>query len=302
MRMPADRDKVLAALASAGAAGLTQTQISYDILRHRSRADLEELLEGLHGEGLVARHRMETPTVDRPTIRWQLKEAISHAAERAESNGAQVASWTPALGEGWVAWSDVIYIAEAGVPRGYALRQGKHVAIKQRRRNKTRRRLEPKLTDEQRGIRHVAHKALASAVRSGFIERRGEWCRLLRDPVRSQRPWMEAVYNVLGDAHSTLTGRWQPKPRKTLASVMQAHVGRTLFPDEFVRRLPGRAGSWDPEDLEICTRLRAKSASRPSARKALEDYLQARLADTAAPQEWKQFHVQLPRKRGADLR
>lgn len=112
-------------------------------------------------------------------------------------------------GEGWVPWSDVVYMAEAGVPRGYALRQGKRVRAKERQRVRTARRVEAVPTDEQRGIRHVALTALRGAIRAGYIERQGGWCRLLRDPVRSPRPWLEAAFHVLGRAHPTLTGEWQ---------------------------------------------------------------------------------------------
>lgn len=282
----------MAALASAGAAGLSQTQISYDVFRrHRTRAQLGALLDALAAEDQIE-SISEVSNGDRPTLRWREK-AISQTREEPVEETA--AADSQPCGEGWVPWKNLIYIAEAGVPRGYALRQGRKEMERQHKANNVEKTGRVILTDEQRGIRLVAREGLRLAVRAGFIERQGDWGRLLRDPTMMQRPWMEGVYTILGRAHPTLTGEFIPKPPKTLASVMEAHLGRKLLPEEYVRRRPGCAGSWDPADMKLCSRL-LKPNDVEAHRHSLDEY-HARVAQAPRIQEPRQFEVNLPKKR-----
>jgi hypothetical protein len=298
--MASDRDKVLAALAHAGAAGLTQTEINTNVFgRHRTQAVLGELLGSLATEGRVT-VETERGRDDRPTLRWREK-ANSHVRPEPvvemevgppEPNGA---AWTPPDGAGWVPWKHVVYIAEAGVPRGYALRQGRRMRERKRRRNTTAKTVEPTMTDEQYGIRQISREALRKAVDHGFIERRGDWARLLRNPVVTQRPWMEAAFAILGKAHPTLSGEFTPKPPKTLVSVKEAALGRRLLPEEFVKREPGYAGTWDPEHIEIRVRM-PHTSSVTEMEKFLAAY-RDRVADAPRIVEPRQFEVNLPKNR-----
>lgn len=284
--MPTDEDKVLAALASAGAAGLTQTQVRRDVFHHhRNEQQIVELRDRLCAEELVECLE-ERKNGDRPALRWRVKASIHTRVQPHEG---------PPDGEGWVRWKDVLYIAEAGVPRGFALRQGKKVTARWQSRYKARAEGRVVRNDEQRGIRYVAHNALRRAVAGGFIERQGDWARLLRDPVVSQRPWMEAAYSILGRVHPTLTGEFIPKPPKTLVSVKEAELGRKLLPDEFLRRKPGKGGSWDPEDIEVRVRL-PYTSSAAEMEGFIADY-HARVAEAPRIQAPKTFEVNLPKNR-----
>jgi hypothetical protein len=288
-----DKTKVLAALASAGAAGLTQTQISVDVLgRNRSATQIRELIEKLAADDVVERWKEPGPGRGGRHV-WKVR-VTSYATDGADAHAAD--EFTPAEGEGWVLWSEVLRIAEAGVPRGYALRQGKKHRAQARRRNKSRRRAAGGWPDEQYGARRISRAALHSAVYSGMIERRGDWCRLLREPTMMPRRWMEVAYQILGDAHPTLTGQFIPKPAKTLASVLQAHLGRELLPEEFVRRRPGRAGSWDPADMKLHSRMLKPTDVEENAQR-LADY-EARVAEAPAIVEHVPFMARLPKSRG----
>jgi hypothetical protein len=283
-----DRRKVLEALARAGASGLTQTQIYSDVFgRNRTRAELEALLTALAVEEPIIREVERNGSADRPITRWRMQEANASVRPNVVP---EEGDWTrSAAADGWVRWKDVVFIAEAGVPRGPALRLGRKLQQGAKR---------TVLSPEQRGIQHVVREALRRAVRSGYIERRGDWARLARDPVTSPRPWMDAVFTLLGEAHPTLTGRWYPKPPKTLRSVLEEHAGRQLLPEEFVRRRKGAPpGSWDPADIEVRTRLR-----RPATAEGLEAFVAAwkeRQQQAAPPvQGWRPMRVQLPSRRG----
>lgn len=202
-QVAADRARVLAALAEAGEAGLTQTEVSADVFaRNRRRGELAALLAKLAGENLVAADRERAPGADRPVVRWRLL---------ANSSPTGVLEEASPEGAGWVRWSDALAVAEAGVPERHALAVGKRVRAREAKRNKTRYRNRTSLSDLQRGTRSVARRALAEAVRAGTIERSGSWCRLARDPGRPPSIWMESVYLRLGEEHPTLTGRYQPK-------------------------------------------------------------------------------------------
>lgn len=282
----------MAALASAGAAGLTQTQIRRGVFHHhRTEQQMAELRDRLCAEESIECWEERT-NGDRPALRWRVKASMQ---TRAEADDETSADESRPCGDGWVPWKNLIYIAEAGVPRGYALRQGRKEMERQHKANNVEKTGRVILTDEQRGIRLVAREGLRLAVRASFIERQGDWGRLLRDPTMMQRPWMEGVYTILGRAHPTLTGEFTPKPPKTLASIMEAHLGRKLLPEEYVRRRPGCAGSWDPADMKLCSRL-LKPNDVEAHRHSLDEY-HARVAQAPRIQEPRQFEVNLPKKR-----
>jgi hypothetical protein len=202
-QVAADRVRLLAALAEAGEAGLTQTEVSADVFaRNRRRGELATLLAKLAGDDLVAAERERVPGADRPVIRWRL---LPNSSPTCVLEGASPE------GAGWVRWSDALAVAESGVPERYALAVGKRVRAREAKRNKTRYPNRRSLSDLQRGTRFVARRSLAEAVRAGTIERSGAWCRLSRDPLRPPSAWMELVYAGLGEEHPTLTGRYEPK-------------------------------------------------------------------------------------------
>lgn len=282
----------MAALASAGAAGLSQTEVYSGVFgRHLPKVKLEALRDEL-----VATERIDVRTEasngDRPVLRWREK---ANAQTREELDEDAAVTDARPCGEGWVLWKNLVYIAEAGVPRGYALRQGRKEMERQHKANRVEKPGRVVLTDEQRGIRLIAREGLRLAVRAGFIERQGEWGRLIRDPTMMQRPWMEGVYTILGRAHPTLTGEFTPKPPKTLASIMEAHLGRKLLPEEYVRRRPGCAGSWDPADMKLCSRL-LKPNDVEGHRHSLDEY-HARVAQAPRINEPRPFEVNLPKDR-----
>lgn len=71
--MPADREKVLTALASAGAVGLRQTQIYSEVFAyHRGSEEIRRMLDELTAEGLVE-SALERSHGDRPALRWRKK-------------------------------------------------------------------------------------------------------------------------------------------------------------------------------------------------------------------------------------
>jgi hypothetical protein len=202
-QVAADRARLIAALAEAGEAGLTQTEVSVDVFaRNRRRGELAALLAKLADESLVAADRERVPGADRPVVRWRLLP---------NSSPTGVVEGAPPEGAGWVRWSDALAVAEAGVPERHALAVGKRVRAREAKRNKTRFPNRRSLSDLQRGTRFVARRSLAEAVRAGTIERCGAWCRLTRDPLRPPSAWMELVYAGLGEEHPTLTGRYEPK-------------------------------------------------------------------------------------------
>jgi hypothetical protein len=205
-QVAADRTRVLAALAAAGEAGLTQTEVSAGVFtRNRTRAQLTALLDQLGGEDLVVSKCQKEPGVKRPIVRWRLIDTGANSFAPGDMAGA------PPEGEGWIPWSDALALAEASVASSWALRMGKRIRARERKRNKTRYPNRKTLSDQQRGARFVARRSLAEAQRSGIIERAGDWCRLGRDPLRPPSAWMERVYLRLGEEHPTLTGRYVPK-------------------------------------------------------------------------------------------
>jgi hypothetical protein len=108
---------------------------------------------------------------------------------------------------------------------------------------------------------------------------------------------MEAAFTILGREHPVLTGEWTPKPPKTMVTVKEAQLGRRLLPDEFLRRRPGRAGSLDPEDIEIRVRLPHTSSVAEMASFIVEYH--ARVAESPRIQEPRTFEVNLPKDRMA---
>jgi len=110
----------------------------------------------------------------------------------------------------------------------------------------------PKVSDEQRGATKLIGQAYRGYRDQGIIEEQGDWIRLVKNPPR--RPphhWYEALLHFVAEGHPTLDGKWRRKPKKTLRSVMEDALGRKLEPSELVRRRPGTAGSWDPDDIVL---------------------------------------------------
>lgn len=298
-----DESTLLDALATAGASGLNRTAISYDVFdRNRTKRQIDALVGDLVGRGIVETWKGRENGRRGPDVEWV--RIISYDRLKTEKKMSE--DWAPPENEGWVRWADVVYIAQAGVPRGYAKRQGKRVRQRRAEEGKvTRTKKKPRLSEEERaaaersdeqyGVRHIAGEALRSAVRHGSIERRGDWCRLLHDPTRTQRPWMEAAYSILGKAHPTLTGEYTPKPPKTLVSVKESELGRRLLPEEFVKREAGYAGTWDPDHIEIRVRL-PHTSSVAELEEAIAAYRQ-RVAEAPRIVEPRPFEVNLPKKR-----
>jgi hypothetical protein len=204
-QVAADRTRLLAALAAAGEVGLTQTEVSAGVFaRNRTRAQLTALLDQLAGENLVVSQHQKEPGVKRPIVRWRLIDTRANSFASGEAAGA------PPEGEGWIPWPDALTVAEASVDPRFALRMGKRIRARERKRNKTRYHNRTTLSDEERGARYLARRALSQAVRDGTIERAGQWCRLARNPRRQPGRFMYSVYARLGEAHPTLTGYWEP--------------------------------------------------------------------------------------------
>jgi len=307
-----DETKVRAALTKAGAAGLTQTDIRRDVFsHHRTKDQLRSLLDGLVDAGAIETWKQAGNGKGGPHLqRFRVSMHAARHVASSDDNGDPIAQeavvsmhpavepehvddWTPPDGEGWVKWGDVVRLAEAAVPPGFALRQGKKFKKKQ---HWTKKQLEA-IPNEQYaayGARRISHSALKGAVYRGSIERRGDWCRLVRDPVTTQRMWMVAVYQVLGQAHPTLSGEFTPKPPKTLASVMQEHLGRQLLPEEFVRRRPGRGRSWDPADMKLHSRLLKPSDVEENQRR-LDDY-RTQVEQYAEAGKRPRFTAKLPKE------
>jgi hypothetical protein len=273
-----DLDRLTAALVNAGAAGLTQNDIYHSVFgRNRSGKEVAAMLSQLEAAGQVRSYRI-APTGGssrRPTTNWRIKALTRDPAP--SPNGIRPdLSESPPAGEGWLPVRDVMFRATRGVMPAHAMRVGKRLRVEARKRQKTKRRPEALVSDERRGGRHLAGLAYRNYRHSGVIEERDGWVRLARNPVR--RPphhWHEALLMILAAAHPSLDGRWHPTPKRTVRTVAEGALGRQLEPDEYVRRKPGRAGSWDPEDIDVMTRLRPDRWTAEGLR-ALADRLEER--------------------------
>jgi hypothetical protein len=272
----ADLARLTAALDQAGAAGLTQTQIYSDVFgRHRSTAQIDSLLTQLQTAEAASWERIDPAGGrDRPTIRWK---ANAHS-DIFSTNGGGVPAENvegPPPGDGWLPLRETRFRAAYGVMPAHAARVGKRLW-----RDSARGRKNPDgdpLRPEYRGGRHLAEIAFRSYLSSGVIEVRGDWVRLARNPPsRPRHHWYEAWLMILAAAHPTLDGKWHPKPKRTVRLVKETALGRQLEPDEYVRRQPGKAGSWDPADIDVITKLRPDIWTAEGVR---------RLADTLADRE-----------------
>jgi hypothetical protein len=193
----------------------------------------------------------------------------------ANENGDQPASVDgPPPGDGWLPLRETRFRAAQGVMPAHAARVGKQL-WSQTVRGRQHPDGDP-LSAEYRGGRHLAGIAFRSYLKSGVIEVQGDWVRLGRNPsTRPRHHWFEAWLLILAAAHPTLDGKWHPRPVRSLRSVKEAQLGRSLEVDEFVRRRKGAAGSWDPADIALYTKLRPDEWSAEGVRR-LADLLEAR--------------------------
>lgn len=251
-----DLSRLTAALETAGPAGLTQTEISDVFGRHRSSIQIESMLAHLEATNVAGWERVDPAggREKRPTIRWRINSHVDIFGTKANDGSSENVEGPPP-GEGWLPLRETRFRAARGVMPAHAARVGKRLW----RESKTGRKNpdgDP-LSPEYRGGRHLAEIAYRSYLASGVIEVQGEWVRLARNPPsRPRHHWYEAWLMILAAAHPTLDGKWHPRPPRTLRSVKEAQLGRSLYSDEYVRRKKGRAGSWDADDIGVYTTLR----------------------------------------------
>lgn len=250
--MPADLqsdcEKVLVALE--GAARLSRTDVYHKVFgRHRTHEALDTLAVALESSGRIIRIRIEPENGhDRPIEVWEKAKAPSHGL----TNGSGPRPDGPPPGEGWLPKAKTLRQARRGVVPAVAARAGRIARKKDRATRGTTRAGTLKVSDEQRGATKLIGQAYRGYREQGIIEEQGEWIRLVKNPPR--RPphhWHESLLQFVAEGHPTLDGKWRRKPKKTLTGVMEEALGRKLEPVERVRRWPGAAGSWEPDDIML---------------------------------------------------
>ena len=75
---------------------------------------------------------------------------------------------------------------------------------------------------------------------------------------------------------------------------MQGYLGRELLREEFVRRRPGRAGSWDPRDMKLHSSVLRPSDVEENEQR-LADY-GIRVTEAPTVQEQPRFRASLPHR------
>ena len=245
---PSDCEKVLAALN--GAARLSRSEVSNLFGRHRSPDQLEALALKLESGNLITRLRIEPPggRQKSPIEVWEKTISQSSGFE----NGAVSVPDGPPPGEGWLPKAKTLRQARRGVVPAVAARAGRIARKKDRAGRGTAKAGSPRVSDEQRGATKLIGRAYQGYREQGVIEEQGDWIRLVKNPTR--RPphhWHEALLHFVAEGHPTLDGKWRRPPKKTLKGVMEDALNRKLEPTEIVRRYPGHAGSWDPDDIML---------------------------------------------------
>lgn len=242
------RQKLLVALEEAARRRLTRAEIFSDVFGcHLPRAEINTLVADLEAEGLVTVEELSAQGRAKRTthvviLNMQDAKNVNGSAERVG----------PPPGDGWLPKQAMIRRAERGVMPASAERTGKTIRRKMAKKAKEQGTGvgAPRVSAESLGAAHLIRLVYLNYLRQGVIEVEGDWIRLAKNPPRRPpRSWHASFLMFLAEGHPTLDGKWHRKPKRTLVGVMEDALGRQLEEGERVRRWPGTAGSWNPNDI-----------------------------------------------------